>query len=256
MKKVLLLFLCVFVSPAFASGINANTNSAPCDNATLSKYTGTADIEIDWEPNVIGLKWYDGESELNVANASQTCTYDDMITVPAQPTKPGYTFNGWKIPKTDFSALPKNQNGTHRYGKGINTSTNSDYCMQGSGSNGSSTLDCSDTNVADLNRREWKVLFTWGTIYGSSMCSSSYVNTSFAIGTPDESSVGNQCWCKVTGYIPSGSSIKYLPAYSAVYVITQPNIFKDVPSCYLYCATNCAFYLDNSNNFRSNIFSH
>ena len=95
MKKVFLLFLFVFSLPAFATGINGA--SAPCDNATLSKYNGTADIEINWEPNTIGLTWYDGDTQLNVPTASQTCTYDGMITVPAQPTKPGYTFNGWKV---------------------------------------------------------------------------------------------------------------------------------------------------------------
>ena len=96
MKKVLMLFLMFFISPAFATGIGA-TATAPCDNATLSKYTGTADIEINWEPNTINLNWYDGDTKLTVANNSQTCVYDGTLTVPTQPTKPGYTFNGWKV---------------------------------------------------------------------------------------------------------------------------------------------------------------
>ena len=74
-----------FISPAFATGISGT--SAPCDNATLSKYNGTADIEINWEPNTIGLTWYDGDTQLNVPTASQTCTYDGMITVPSAPHK-------------------------------------------------------------------------------------------------------------------------------------------------------------------------
>ena len=95
MKKVLVIFLFVFALPAFAMGINGA--SAPCDNATLSKYTGTADIEINWEPNTINLNWYDGDTKLTVANSAQSCVYDSTITVPPQPTKPGYTFNGWKV---------------------------------------------------------------------------------------------------------------------------------------------------------------
>ena len=96
MKNILILFFLFCVSPLFATGIG-NGATAPCDNATLSKYTGTANVEINWEPNTINLNWYNGDEKLTVANASQTCTYDGMITVPTQPTKPGYTFNGWKV---------------------------------------------------------------------------------------------------------------------------------------------------------------
>ena len=94
MKKVLLfLFAFVFATDSFATGIG-NGASAPCDNATLSKYNGTADIEINWEPNTIGLKWYNGDQQIS---GQTSCVYDGTITVPPQPTKPGYTFNGWKV---------------------------------------------------------------------------------------------------------------------------------------------------------------
>jgi hypothetical protein len=92
MKKVCALLLLIFLSPVFATGISGT--SAPCDNATLSKYTGTANIEINWEPNTIGLKWYNGDQQ--VAGPT-SCVYDSTITVPPQPTKLGYTFNGWKV---------------------------------------------------------------------------------------------------------------------------------------------------------------
>ena len=96
MKKLLPLFLFafVFINDSFASGIATNTNSAPCDNATLSQYNGTADIEINWEPNTIGLKWYNGDQQIS---GQTSCVYNGTITVPPQPTKPGYTFNGWKV---------------------------------------------------------------------------------------------------------------------------------------------------------------
>ena len=96
MKKLLLVFVFVFLSPAFATGIGSEINAA-CDNATLSKYTGTADIEINWEPNTINLNWYDGDTKLTVQSSAQSCVYDSTLTVPEQPTKPGYTFNGWKV---------------------------------------------------------------------------------------------------------------------------------------------------------------
>jgi len=95
MKKLFVLFLLFFTTESFATGIG-NVSSAPCDNDTLNKYTGTANVEINWEPNTIGLKWFNGDQQI----AGQTsCVYDGTITVPPTPTKPGYTFNGWKVLK-------------------------------------------------------------------------------------------------------------------------------------------------------------
>ena len=96
MKKVLILLLCLFTTESFATGIG-NVATALCDNDTLNKYTGTANVEINWEPNIIQLGWYDGNTKLDVPSSAQSCTYDGVVTVPPQPTKPGYTFNGWKV---------------------------------------------------------------------------------------------------------------------------------------------------------------
>ena len=94
MKKLFVLFLCLFVGNSFASGIASNSASAPCTNTTLNKYSGTVNAEINWEPNTIGLKWYNGDQQIS---GQTSCVYDGTITVPPQPTKPGYTFNGWKV---------------------------------------------------------------------------------------------------------------------------------------------------------------
>ena len=99
MKKILILFLSffVFINSSYTTEITASGNS-PCDNTTLNKYTGTANIEIDWEPNTINLNWYNGDEKLTVSNAAQSCVYDGNISVPpAPPQKLGYTFNGWKV---------------------------------------------------------------------------------------------------------------------------------------------------------------
>ena len=102
MKKILLLFALLFTSPLFASGIGANATSASCDNETLETYNGTANVEIDWEPNTINIAWYNGDDLLDVQNSAQTCTYDGILNVPSTPpTKTGYTFNGWEL-KTIF----------------------------------------------------------------------------------------------------------------------------------------------------------
>ena len=45
-------------------------------------------INIDWNPDNGGV------------HIQNMCTYNDAITLPAEPTKPGYTFTGWKLDTT------------------------------------------------------------------------------------------------------------------------------------------------------------
>ena len=45
-----------------------------------------------FQPNTVALTYDDG-----VGNTSSgTCTYDGLISLPEPPTRPGYTFTGWK----------------------------------------------------------------------------------------------------------------------------------------------------------------
>ena len=101
MKKVCVLFLLMFLSPVFASGINANSASAPCTNTTLETYSGNTNLAADWAPNEINLRWYNGDQKLTVQSSAQSCTYDGTLTVPStQPTRTGYTFAGWEVKYT------------------------------------------------------------------------------------------------------------------------------------------------------------
>ena len=98
MKKVLLLFLFIFSLPTFASGIAADSVSAPCTNNTLETYSGNSNLQADWQPNVINLTWYNENEKLTVQSAAQSCVYDGALTIPStQPTRTGYTFAGWKV---------------------------------------------------------------------------------------------------------------------------------------------------------------
>lgn len=45
--------------------------------------------------NTITINWDLGYGENNTT--SSTCSYDDDITMPEEPTRLGYTFTGWKI---------------------------------------------------------------------------------------------------------------------------------------------------------------
>ena len=239
MKKVSLLFLCAFISPAFATGIGTGTTSAPCDNATLSKYNGTADIEINWEPNTINLTWYDGDTQLNVPVASQTCTYDGMITVPsAPPQKLGYTFNGWKIPKIDFSTIPTNVNGTNRWA--IGWRNDEIYCSYGTDINNYNQVPCSsDITYNELQTHEWKTRFTHGDLYGTSVCTTATGSRWGGIGNPAiENGTGQYCWCQATKYKAINTNIINSPTHtlSWVYAKTYTSTANCLTSCSLYCS--------------------
>ena len=250
MKKVCVLFLSIFILPAFATGIGSTT-SAPCDNATLSKYNGTADIEINWEPNTINLTWYDGDTQLNVPVASQTCTYDGMITVPpAPPEKLGYTFNGWKIPKIDFSTIPTDVNGTNRWAIGWNN--NATYCFYDTNTGSAWNVNCnSDSTYNELQTHEWKVRFEHGDLYGMAGCSTTngtWANT----GTPTIGT-GQYCWCKATGYKATNASVISGPASTLSWVFYADR--GSAASCAQNCATNCAASAERNSAFRTALFA-
>ena len=47
-----------------------------------------------FEPNTVTLNYDNGDG----TTTTGTCTYDNLITLPeTTPTKPGYTFTGWKV---------------------------------------------------------------------------------------------------------------------------------------------------------------
>jgi hypothetical protein len=98
-KRILsFLFVIIFTTSALATGIGATDTTASCDNNTLGQTSGTANVEIDWQPNTINISWYSDSTQLNVQSSAQSCVYDDDLYLPTtQPTKTGYTFKGWKL---------------------------------------------------------------------------------------------------------------------------------------------------------------
>ena len=58
--------------------------------------TGNITCVAQWEANTIELQWNtNGATSGSIANTE--CEYDGGITLPAQPTKTGYTFGGWQV---------------------------------------------------------------------------------------------------------------------------------------------------------------
>ena len=79
--------------------IPAGATSASCDNSTLNTYSGTSNLQANWEANKVNLSWYSDDAQItDVQSAATSCNYDGTLTVPSNtPTKVGYTFNGWKV---------------------------------------------------------------------------------------------------------------------------------------------------------------
>ena len=227
----------IFTTASFGSGISSNTATAPCTNNTLETYSGNSNLSADWQPNEIKLKWYNNNTLLDVQSSANTCVYDGILTIPqTAPTRTGYTFAGWTvIPEYDFSTLPTNETGLEAYGTG-----DSGYHVcykRGSIKEGDAcrTEDFID-GFNDLDTLEWKTIFSWGTIYGMSMCSSTTGTESGESGTPSATD-GQYCWCKATGYIPNNENTKYSPKRSGwVYNSNAGSICKWV------CAGRCALW--------------
>lgn len=74
------------------------SNSCTATTTSFTNPTGT--YYACKSANTINLHWYEenGTTQLtNVPIENQTCTYGDNITLPTEPTRPGYTFLGWEV---------------------------------------------------------------------------------------------------------------------------------------------------------------
>lgn len=78
---------------------DANNQSQTVAYATLisGSWTYPADVTctVDWTANKIGLTWKVGVNATAGAAGDSECTYDEGLTVPGNPTRPGYVFTGW-----------------------------------------------------------------------------------------------------------------------------------------------------------------
>ena len=244
MKKVCILLLSIFTLPALASGIDSNTNSAPCTNNTLETYSGNTNLQADWAPNTINLRWYNGNTQITPTNTvANTCTYDGSLTIPSnEPSRTGYTFAGWTVvPEYDFSTISASIPGIYAWSRGIA------YCWYGTSAQ-TTTVPCDNGDFDDLNSYEWKSSFDYGTVYGFGLCSSTVGTTRGEIGTPNESSDGVYCWCRATGFIPTNGNVKYAPKKSAKYVFAKI-LNNSNGHCHTNCADYCSYYCVGGSSF-------
>ena len=154
---------------------------------------------------------------------------------------------GWRVrPTYDFTTLSTSIKGSERWAI---DGTSSDYCWHKlrTGHPADHVSCTSDDNFKELERQEWKVKFSWGTIYGSVYCSAKRGNNNDYKWDNDSSNwratyeelssaSGNKnyCWCQVTGYKPVNSD----PIYGPKSVSSGPVwIYSNAAS---NCAYNCA----------------
>ena len=257
MKK-LLVFVCglFFVSQSFATGIDSGATNADCDSDTLGQTSGTVNMEMDWQPNTIQIRWYNGNTLINTTNgAENSCVYDDDLYLPATPTRKGYTFEGWEVhPQMDFSTIPTNPNGSECWAIGQKNSAN--YCLhreENATEEYMNGVECnSDIEYTKLQRYEWGVKFGHGNIYGVSMCS---ITNGGSIGAPGIPSAtkGEYCWCQMSGYKPANQTIIYAPETLVSWVHDQSA--GNITNCEIDCAAGCAFFTRRFSSFRTALFT-
>ena len=158
--------------------------------------------------------WVDGE-----VYATTSCeTGGDISTPPQNPTKKGYTFQGWETAVYDMSTLDATINGT-------------DFTF-------------------NSNTHKWRIKFSYGYVYGESLCSSISGDQWYpGLQELDTSSSGGHCWCRVTEFFPTGSA--------KVYEVSSPHwvyLRNDGSGCNGYCTDHCSDYPRNRQSLRESLY--
>lgn len=96
---------------------------------------------------------------------------------------------------------------------------------------------------------EWGTSFSYGSIRGTSLCSSA-TGTQYAVGLPNLTQRGNNCWCRVTGFIPTGGQAQTISTSSWVYGLAN----QDITLCESECSYWCATTVGESSNARVAMF--
>ncbi len=167
--------------------------------------------------NVISITWADASAEDIAANEAGTVTYGGDIRTPRKAVhKPGKIFTGWTF-VNPLAVLMEN----------VNT-------------NGSAYTDSGTS---------WSVTFNYGTITGTSLCSSTAGTTQGATGAPDESGTGINCWCRMDNFTPTnGDPI----SAQSPWVFGYSSSSADV--CAGLCAGGCGNNAQGSSALREGLY--
>ena len=263
----------------FATDIPSSASSADCKYNPLETYTGTSNLQADWQPNTIALHWYNGDTEIT-SGVQTSCVYDGALTPPTTiPTKTGYTFKGWRVKQADTSCFASQV--CSLTGSAVNglTYDYSDSTVYGFYShNGQNKLN---ESTYGLTAGGWAIKDTGGGIVkGIASCNSTMptimetIMTAMGNGTMSEeqalaavygscasdaikpsntfssSSSGQYCWCKMSSYTPSGGSACNVASPSWVFYPDGGPASDCAGECVIYCA----YSVLNLADFRRAVF--
>ena len=176
--------------------------------------------------------WYTNADNIS----ANSCTAGGNITKPANPTKNGYRFMGWKEDVNDFAAI----NGTTYTHSSINSVSGT-----------------------------WTTTFSYGTVSGQSACGQAtsgattgganevFLNspTDFLWATDVTTSNGSKnCWCKATSATINGVSVSLPTKWWWQASLYSPS------SCQNACSMNCGsnsygLGKDGANTLRKFVFT-
>ena len=274
------IFSILISAPLFATDIPSSASSADCKNNPLQTYSGTSNLQAGWEANTIQLHWYNGDDELTVPSASQSCVYDGGLTPPTTiPTKTGYTFKGWRVKQaagcsfassvcsltgSGVNGLTYNDEDSTTYGyyshDGQNKENESTYgltaggwavkdtsggIVKGIASCNSTKPNLWDTVMAGMSNGTMTEEQAMNTLWGT--CNTDTFRPS---NTFSSSSSGQYCWCKMNSYTPSGGSACNVASPSWVFLSDTGS----ASNCAGFCAYGCALNVMNLPVFRRALF--
>ena len=240
-KSAFIITGLLIATQSFATDLTGS--SASCDSGVLGTEEGGVALRATFEPESIELRWYDNDKNLiSVSNEQSSCTYGAGINVPTAPQRTGYKFNGWKVINI-FSTLDTSINttwdATHTRWKPIN------------GSDGYTMTNYFGTeNSSDLSNGKWSDTFSYGTVIGNAMCSTTS-GTWATAGTPANDG-GQYCWCMATGYQPADSDVVYSPNSPLSWVFDSG--YGSASDCAVDCANYCADGVRGYSAFRQAVF--
>ena len=271
-----------FIFSSFADpDIASSASSADCKYNPLETYTGTSNLQAGWEANTIQLHWYNGDDELTVASASQSCVYDGTLTPPTTiPTKTGYTFKGWRVKQaagcsfassvcsltgSGVNGLTYNDEDSTTYGyyshDGQNKENESTYgltaggwavkdtsggIIKGIASCNSTKPNLWDTVMAGMSNGTMTEEQAMNTLWGTCNTDTFRPSNTFS----SSSSGGQYCWCKISSYKPSGGNVCNVASLSWVFVVGG----ESASGCANGCAGDCADLVMVDPVFRRAVF--
>jgi hypothetical protein len=169
------------------------------------------------------------------------CQPGGDIVLPTAPTKSGYLFLGWDVFSLNKN-LDVNINASALYSKEEKCYTITNNVM-----NTPTLISCNDASISDLNQNESKAVFSYGTIHIQGLCSNT-TGTAYVFGTPNESSSGSRCWCRLTKF----NNVKLFGSDQWFY-FNNGGYGSD--TCTQSCAYNCARAIGGALNNRQTVFS-